>query len=242
MQKIFCLDGGGGLGVQPFNTRSAGRGSQAPSKCGRFQYRHECWRGGRPDRVPMPYPPDPAPSGRRCRSTRGYGTPSAGKATTRLGGSLNGFILIIRRSMTAGAGPYCSAVRLRTIRLPPATVKCPGKKVRQKAGLNRSILDQGWGVFRRQLDYKLAWTGGWPVPVPAPVPTPTHRASQTCSCCVHVDPVNRRSQSVLLCQQCWYENHADEVGAINILNRALAWQAQQWQDHQGQDMPGSPVK
>jgi putative transposase len=29
-----------------------------------------------------------------------------------------------------------------------------GKKVRQKSGLNRSILDQGWGEFRRQLEYK----------------------------------------------------------------------------------------
>jgi putative transposase len=29
-----------------------------------------------------------------------------------------------------------------------------GKMVRQKSGLNRAILDQGWGEFRRQLDYK----------------------------------------------------------------------------------------
>jgi IS605 OrfB family transposase len=37
-----------------------------------------------------------------------------------------------------------------------------GKKVSQKSGLNRSILDQGWGEFRRQLDYKLAWCGFLP--------------------------------------------------------------------------------
>ena len=35
-----------------------------------------------------------------------------------------------------------------------------GKKVKQKAGLNRAILDQGWGEFRRQLEYKMAWSGG----------------------------------------------------------------------------------
>jgi transposase len=35
--------------------------------------------------------------------------------------------------------------------------EAPGKKVSQKSGLNRAILDQGWGEFRRQLDYKLAW-------------------------------------------------------------------------------------
>ena len=30
------------------------------------------------------------------------------------------------------------------------TVETPGKNVRQKSGLNRAILDQGWGEFRRQ--------------------------------------------------------------------------------------------
>jgi len=29
-----------------------------------------------------------------------------------------------------------------------------GKRVRQKAGLNRCILDQGWAEFRRQLAYR----------------------------------------------------------------------------------------
>jgi hypothetical protein len=40
------------------------------------------------------------------------------------------------------------------------TVEQTGSNVRQKAGLNRSILDQGWGEFRRQLDNKLQWAGG----------------------------------------------------------------------------------
>ena len=34
------------------------------------------------------------------------------------------------------------------------TVEAPGRNVRAKSGLNRSILDQGWFEFRRQLDYK----------------------------------------------------------------------------------------
>ena len=33
------------------------------------------------------------------------------------------------------------------------------------SNLNKSILDQGWFEFRRQLDYKLAWQGGWLVAV-----------------------------------------------------------------------------
>ena len=35
----------------------------------------------------------------------------------------------------------------------------PGRNVRAKSGLNKSILDQGWFEFRRQLEYKLAWRG-----------------------------------------------------------------------------------
>src|SRR5262249_10584608 len=36
------------------------------------------------------------------------------------------------------------------------TVDNPGTNVRAKSGLNRSILDQGWGMFATMLDYKLA--------------------------------------------------------------------------------------
>ena len=32
------------------------------------------------------------------------------------------------------------------------TVEQPGKNVKQKTGLNRAILDQGWGKFGRQLE------------------------------------------------------------------------------------------
>lgn len=39
------------------------------------------------------------------------------------------------------------------------TVDKPGKMVRQKAGLNRAILDVSFGEIRRQLEYKSAWYG-----------------------------------------------------------------------------------
>lgn len=89
----------------------------------------------------------------------------------------------------------------------------PGKMVRQKAGLNRAILDQGWAEFRRQLDYKLDWCGGILLAVPP------HHTSQTCPCCGHVSAANRVTQANFLCVKCAYENHADVVGAINILER-----------------------
>ena len=88
-----------------------------------------------------------------------------------------------------------------------------GKRVKQKSGLNRSIFDQGWGEFRRQLDYKVQWNGGILLAVP-----PQH-TSQTCPACGHISKENRQTQAKFLCVECGYENHADVVGAINILER-----------------------
>ena len=88
-----------------------------------------------------------------------------------------------------------------------------GKRVKQKSGLNRAILDQGWGEFRRQLDYKVQWNGGILLTVP-----PQH-TSQTCPACGHVSKYNRQTQAKFLCVACGYENHADVVGAINVLER-----------------------
>ena len=89
----------------------------------------------------------------------------------------------------------------------------PGKMVKQKSGLNRAILDQGWGEFRRQLEYKVGWQGGILLAVPA------HHTSQTCPACGHVAKENRLTQARFECVDCGYENHADLIGAINILER-----------------------
>jgi putative transposase len=69
------------------------------------------------------------------------------------------------------------------------TAEAPGQRVRQKAGLNRAILDQGWAEFRRQLEYKTAARAGAIVAV-----NPAY-TSQTCSCCAGVDAGNRRTQA-----------------------------------------------
>ena len=91
--------------------------------------------------------------------------------------------------------------------------EAPGKAVRSKSALNKSILDQGWFEFRRQLTYKLDWTGGVLVAVPA------HHTSCTCPACGHVAAQNRRSQAGFECVHCSYTQHADVVGALNILAR-----------------------
>lgn len=91
------------------------------------------------------------------------------------------------------------------------TVDAPGKNVRAKAGLNKSILDQGWGNFRRMLEYKLAWLGGELLAV-----NPAY-TSQTCSACGHVAEDNRQSQERFCCVACGHEAHADLNAARNIL-------------------------
>lgn len=88
-----------------------------------------------------------------------------------------------------------------------------GKNVKAKSGLNKSILDQGWYEFRRQLEYKQLWNGGLVIAVPA------QYTSQTCPCCGHVSKENRQTQANFTCVECGYTNNADIVGAINILER-----------------------
>ncbi|MDE2255824.1 MAG: transposase [Betaproteobacteria bacterium] len=96
------------------------------------------------------------------------------------------------------------------------TADAPGRHVRAKSGLNKSILDQGWFEFRRQLDYKLAWDGGWLVAVPP------QNTSRTCPCCGHVSADNRQTQAQFLCVECGFEENADVVGAINVLRAGHA--------------------
>ncbi|MFC6441919.1 transposase [Paenalcaligenes hermetiae] len=96
------------------------------------------------------------------------------------------------------------------------TADAPGRNVRAKSGLNKSILDQGWFEFRRQLDYKLAWNGGWLVAVPP------QNTSRTCPCCGHVSADNRQTQARFACVECGFEENADVVGAINVLRAGHA--------------------
>jgi putative transposase len=90
------------------------------------------------------------------------------------------------------------------------TLESPGRNVKAKSGLNRSILDQGWSEFFRQLEYKLLWAGGWLERVKP------HYTSRTCPMCSHVDKNNRKSQSGFRCVKCLFEGNADHIAAINI--------------------------
>ena len=96
------------------------------------------------------------------------------------------------------------------------TFEQPGRNVRAKAGLNRSILDQGWAEFRRQLEYKMLWAGGLFLAVPA------ENTSRTCPSCGHISRDNRRSQAAFACVKCDFADNADLVGAINVLGAGYA--------------------
>ena len=91
------------------------------------------------------------------------------------------------------------------------TVEVPGVNVRQKAGLNRSILEHGWYQFERLLAYKLEAAGGQLIKV-----DPAY-TSQTCSVCGSVSKTHRKSQAVFECSDCGHAAHADTNAALNIL-------------------------
>lgn len=113
----------------------------------------------------------------------------------------------------------------------------PGKNVRQKAGLNRSILDQGWSMWAGMLEYKLAWRGGQIIKVPAAY------TSQTCAVCGHVHGQNRQGER-FLCRACGHADHADVNAAKNILAAGLAVLAGQ-SGHAGVEgtvLSGRPMK
>ncbi|MGR3934341.1 RNA-guided endonuclease InsQ/TnpB family protein [Streptomyces sp. BRA346] len=86
-----------------------------------------------------------------------------------------------------------------------------------KAGLNRSILDAGWGQFLRILANKAESAGRRVVPVEA------RNTSRTCPLaaggCGHVSNGNRVTQAKFECLKCGFVENADRVGALNVLHR-----------------------
>ena len=90
------------------------------------------------------------------------------------------------------------------------------KKVAQKSGLNRAILDASPFELRRQLEYKTQWQGGLLVRV-APQNT-----SRKCPECGHVAAENRKSQAKFVCGGCGFSAHADFVAAVNIREAGFA--------------------
>lgn len=92
----------------------------------------------------------------------------------------------------------------------------PGKNVRQKTGLNRSILASGWGQIKLYTQYKSRRAGKLSIEVPA------HYSSQECSQCGFTHPDNRRSQAEFFCQRCKHIDNADTNASKVLVKRGAA--------------------
>ncbi|MFE2583841.1 RNA-guided endonuclease InsQ/TnpB family protein [Streptomyces sp. NPDC059378] len=87
------------------------------------------------------------------------------------------------------------------------TTEQPGKNVRAKAGLNRAVLAQGWGLLRRRTGHKAP---GRVEDVPAPY------TSLRCSSCGWIDKNSRKSQAEFVCSSCGFTCNADHNAAVNV--------------------------
>ncbi|WP_210499361.1 RNA-guided endonuclease InsQ/TnpB family protein [Vibrio crassostreae] len=90
-----------------------------------------------------------------------------------------------------------------------------GKNVAAKSGLNKSILDEGWGELRRQLKYKMEWSGGFYDEV-NPV-----NSSRECPICGHISAEHRTEQAHFECVNCNHAENADKHASKVILQRGL---------------------
>jgi len=95
------------------------------------------------------------------------------------------------------------------------TVDEPGKNVRQKAGLNRSILASTWGLTKVLLQYKARRQGKLCIDVPP------HYSSQECAVCGHIHKDNRLSQAEFVCQRCGFSDNADRNAGNVIAMRGV---------------------
>ena len=93
------------------------------------------------------------------------------------------------------------------------TIEEPGVNVAAKSGLNKSILDQGWAEFKRQIKYKVVRKGG-KFGLVDPKNT-----SRECPECHHIEAGNRKTRDWFCCLKCGYAAPADYVAARNISQR-----------------------
>ncbi|WP_050372867.1 RNA-guided endonuclease InsQ/TnpB family protein [Streptomyces acidiscabies] len=77
-----------------------------------------------------------------------------------------------------------------------------------KAGLNRAILAQGWGLLRQRTGHKAP---GRVEDVPAPY------TSLRCSACGWIDKNSRKSQAEFECSSCGFTCNADTNAAVNVV-------------------------
>ncbi|WMY10968.1 RNA-guided endonuclease InsQ/TnpB family protein [Paraburkholderia phenoliruptrix] len=93
------------------------------------------------------------------------------------------------------------------------TVDKPGRKVRQKAGLNRAILDVAFGEIRRQLEYKCAWYGTTLVVAERFFPSSKRCSSAGCGKVNHALTLKDRAWA---CPACGTHHDRDFNASVNL--------------------------
>ncbi|MER7708851.1 RNA-guided endonuclease TnpB family protein [Kitasatospora sp. NPDC097605] len=96
------------------------------------------------------------------------------------------------------------------------TAEAPGRRVRQKAGLNRAVLDAAPGELRRQLSYKTSWYGSR-----LAVLDRWHPSSKTCSACGTVKSKLSLSEREYHCTTCGLMIDRDLNAALIIARHAV---------------------
>lgn len=84
-----------------------------------------------------------------------------------------------------------------------------------KAGLNKGIYANCWGLIAQRIEHKTGASGTALVKVPAAF------SSLECRNCGHSVKENRKSQAEFLCVRCGHQDHADIQAASTILARAI---------------------
>lgn len=121
---------------------------------------------------------------------------------------------IAQRCRISGENPFAAAVHGYVVASWSRPGITPGKNVKQKSGLNRSISQEAWGRTVTMLTYKTARCGSTLVKVPAP------NTSRRCSACGFITPGSREDQPTFVCKNpdCRWEGSADHNAARNILH------------------------
>jgi len=94
------------------------------------------------------------------------------------------------------------------------TVKDPGRNLKQKSGLNRSLARVAPYGMRMAILWALFKAGGRLI-----LADPKY-TSQTCPKCGYTSSSNRPTQAHFGCLLCGYTENADVVGALNVLKKS----------------------
>ena len=123
-----------------------------------------------------------------------------------------------------------SLVATEKLNLKGMTRKGKGKRKRQKAGLNRSLLDVAIGMTKDAIKYKVVEAGG----VYLEAPTQKLKPTQRCAKCWEITP-KTLSDRVHNCQHCGHSQDRD----VNAAQVILAWARGQELASLDAESPGS---